>query len=85
MAWGVFKKLKKAINKVGNAIGGGIKKIFNTGKKALTSDTFKGIMNTGVKLAPVIGGAIGSAYGNPQAGLTAGNTFQNIGNSLGYG
>ena len=85
-AWGIFKKLKNAVKKVGKAIGGGIKKIFNAGKKAINSDTFKGLMNTGTKLAPVIGAGISSAMGgSPSEGMKIGHVVQGLGNSLGYG
>ena len=86
MGWGVFKKIANAIKKAVRWTGSHIiKPVVNTAKKILNSDVTKKIVNTGIKLAPVIAGAVGASQGNPQAGLTIGNTIQGIGNSLGYG
>ena len=85
-SWGIFKKIanavKKAVKWTGSHI---IKPVINTAKKVINSDVTKKLVNAGIKLAPVIGGAIGASQGNPQAGLTIGNTIQGIGNSLGFG
>ena len=86
MGFGIFKKIKNALKKASQWINSKvIKPVIKTAEKVIKSDTTKKLLDTGTKLAPVIGGAVGSAYGNPQAGLVAGNTIQNIGNSLGYG
>jgi len=86
MAWGIFKKIARAIKKASQWINNKvIKPVINTVDKVIKSPTTKKLLDTGTKLAPVIAGAVGSAYGSPQAGLVAGNTIQNIGNSLGYG
>lgn len=86
MAWGIFKKIKNAVKKATQWVRDKvIKPVIKTAEKVINSPTTKKLIDTGVKLAPVIGAGVGSAYGNPQAGLVAGNTVQNIGNSLGYG
>ena len=86
MAWGIFKKIARAVKKASQWVNRKIiKPVIDTAKKVIKSDTFKKAIDTGIKLAPVIGGAIGASQGNPQAGLTIGNTIQGLGNSLGYG
>lgn len=86
MGFGFFKKLKNAIKKASQWINSKvIKPVIKTAEKVIKSPTTKKFIDVGVKLAPVIGAGVGSAYGNPQTGLVAGNTVQNIGNSLGYG
>ena len=86
MAWGFFKKIrdgiKKAVSWVGNKV---IKPVVNIAKKIITPDNIKKAINTGVKLAPVIGGAIGQSKGNAQAGMQVGHVIQGIGNNLGFG
>ena len=75
MAWGIFKKIKNAFKKVGQ----GIKKVFQP-------ETIKKILNTGVKLAPIIGAGISTAAGaGPAAGMKVGHVVQGIGNNLGFG
>ena len=86
MAWGLFKKIKNAVKKAAQWVRDRvIKPVINTVDKVIKSPTTKKLLDAGTKLAPLIAGAVGSAYGSPQAGLVAGNTIQNIGNSLGYG
>ena len=86
MGFGIFKKIKNALKKASQWINSKvIKPVIKTAEKVIKSDTTKKLLDTGVKLAPLIGGAVGASKGNPQAGLVAGNTIQNIGNSLGYG
>ena len=43
------------------------------------------MLNTAVKLAPVIGTAVGAKFGNPQMGAQIGSIVQNVGGALGYG
>ena len=87
MSWGVFKKIANAIKKVAKWSGSHvIKPVINTAKKVINSDVTKKLINTGVKLAPVIGGAISSATGgSPVEGMKIGHVVQGIGNGLGYG
>ena len=75
MAWGLFKKLKEAFRKVKEGI-----------KKVITSKPVKAIVNTGIKLAPLIGAGVASAAGAPPTtGMTVGNVVQGVGRSLGLG
>ena len=86
MAWGIFKKIKNAFKKASNWVKDKvINPVVNTAKKIINSDTTKKLIDTGVRLAPTIGAGIGASQGNPQAGMAAGTTIQNIGKSLGYG
>ena len=87
MAWGLFKKIRDGIKKAARWVKDKvIKPVINTGKKILKSDTFKTLVDTGMKLAPVIGGAIASSQGAPpQSGIAAGSAIQSIGKALGYG
>ena len=86
MAWGLFKKIKNAFKKATDWVKDKvIKPVVNTAKKIIESPFTKKAIDTGVKLAPMLGAAIGQSKGNAQAGLTIGNTVQNIGNSLGFG
>lgn len=80
MGWGFFKKIKEAFKKAGqwvkrkviDPVVGGVKKIFR-------AEPVKAV----VKMAPVIGAAIGGAKGNPQMGLQVGQAVQGIGTVLG--
>ena len=75
MAWGLFKKIKNAVKKVGNFV-----------KKVVKSPITKQIIDTGMKLAPVIGAGISSATGgSPQSGMQAGHVIQGIGKGFGFG
>ena len=87
MAWGLFKKIRDGIKKAARWVKDKvIKPVINTGKKILKSDTFKTLVDTGMKLAPVIGGAIASSQGAPpQSGIAAGSAIQSFGKTLGYG
>ena len=79
MAWGVFKKIKNAVKKAANWVGKTVKKVVN-------SPITKKVIDTGMKLAPVIGAGISSAAGgSPSAGMQVGHVVQGIGNSLGFG
>ena len=84
MAWGLFKKIKNAFNKAKNWVSNNvIKPAVNFIKKP---ENIKKIVDTGTKLAPLIGGAVSTAYsGNPMPGLKAGHIAQGIGNNLGFG
>ena len=63
-----------------------IKPIVRTGEKLIKSGDVKKLIDTGIKLAPMIGGGISTAKtGNPQSGMMIGSGVQNIGNSLGFG
>ena len=86
MAWGFFKKIKNAFKKASDWVKDKVvKPAVNIVKKVIESPFTKKAVDTGVKLAPMIGAGIGGSQGNPQAGLAIGNTVQNIGNSLGFG
>jgi len=74
MGWGIFKKIKNAFNKV---------KDFT--RKIINKDNVRKVIDTGIKLAPAIGTAIGASQGSGQAGYAIGSSIQNIGNSLGFG
>lgn len=81
MAWGFFNKLKKGFRKMGKWIKDKVfRPIGRTVKKV-----GKPVLNTAVKLAPVIGAAAGAYAGNPQMGAQIGGIVQNVGNALGYG
>ena len=85
--WGVFKKIKKALQDAGRFVKNKvIKPVINTGKKVLTADNIKKGIDLGTKLAPLIGAGVSSATsGNPMPGLKAGHIAQGIGNNLGFG
>ena len=87
MAWGLFKKIRDGIKKAAKWVKDKvITPVINTGKKILKSDTVKTLIDTGMKLAPAIGGAVASSQGAPpQAGFAIGNAVQGIGRTLGYG
>ena len=81
MAWGFWNKIKNGFrsagkwikNKILTPLGRTIKKVG------------KPMLNTAVKLAPVIGTAVGAKFGNPQMGAQIGSIVQNVGGDLGYG
>lgn len=81
MAWGFWNKIKNGFrsagkwikNKILTPLGRTIKKVG------------KPMLNTAVKLAPVIGTAVGAKFGNPQIGAQIGSIVQNVGGALGYG
>ncbi len=81
MAWGFWNKIKNGFrsagkwikNKILTPLGRTIKKVG------------KPMLNTAVKLAPVIGTAVGAKFGNPQMGAQIGSIVQNVGGALGYG
>ena len=87
MAWGFFKKIKNAFKKAGDWVKNKvIKPVVNTAKKVFTPDNIKKIIDTGMKLAPAIGGAVAASQGAPpQAGMAIGKAVQGVGNNLGYG
>lgn len=87
MAWGFFKKIKNAIKKAAQWTKDKvIKPVINTTKKVVNSPITKKIIDTGMKLAPVIGAGISSAAGgSPQAGMQVGHVVQGIGKGLGFG
>ena len=87
MAWGLFKKIRDGIKKAAHWVKDKvIKPVVDFGKKVLKSDTVKTVIDTGMKLAPAIGGAIASSQGAPpQSGIAAGSAVQSIGKVLGYG
>lgn len=79
MAWGLFKKIKNAVKKAAQWVG-------KTVKKVVKSPITKKAIDTGIKLAPLIGAGISSAAGgSPQEGMKMGHVVQGIGNSFGYG
>lgn len=81
MAWGFFNKIKKGFRKVGKFFKDKVfKPLGRTVKKV-----GKPILNAGVKLAPVIGTAVGAYAGNPQMGAQIGSMVQTAGNALGLG
>ena len=81
MAWGFWNKIKRGLrsagrwikNKIIDPLGRTIKKVG------------KPVLNTAVKLAPVIGTAVGAKFGNPQMGAQIGSIVQNVGGALGFG
>ena len=81
MAWGFWNKIKNGFrsagrwikNKILTPLGRTIKKVG------------KPMLNTAVKLAPVIWTAVGAKFGNPQMGAQIGSIVQNVGGALGYG
>ena len=80
MAWGWWKKFKDKLKGAWDKVKGFVGKVVGkVGKVA------KPIADTAVKLAPVIGGAVGAAYGNPSAGTQIGNIVQSVGSALGLG
>ena len=87
MGFGFFKKLKDAFKKTGQFIKNKvIKPVINTAKKVVKSPITKQIIDTGMKLAPVIGAGISSATGgSPQSGMQAGHVIQGIGKGFGFG
>ena len=86
MAWGLFKKIKEALKKASSWVNRKvIRPVIKAGEKLIKSGDVKKLIDTGIKLAPMIGGAVGASKGNPQIGLAAGSSIQNIGNSLGFG
>ena len=87
MAWGLWKKIRDGIKKAAQWVKDKvIKPVINFGKKILKSDTVKTVIDTGMKLAPALGGAIASSQGAPpQGGIAVGTAVQSIGKALGYG
>ena len=87
MGFGIFKKIKEAFKKAAQWVKDKvIKPVINFGKKILKSDTVKTVIDTGMKLAPALGGAVAASQGAPpQAGIAAGSAIQSIGKALGYG
>ena len=87
MAWGIFKKIKKAFQDAGKWVHNKvIKPVVNTVKKVVTPDNVKKAIDLGTKIAPLIGAGVSTAAGgNPMAGLKAGHIAQGIGNNLGFG
>ena len=86
MSFGIFKKIKEAVKKAAQWTRDKvIRPVIKAGEKLIKSGDVKKLIDTGIKLAPMIGGAVGASKGNPQIGLAAGSTIQNIGNSLGFG
>ena len=87
MGFGLFKKIKEAIKKAAGWVRDRvIKPVVRTVEKIVKSPTTRKIIDDGVKLAPVIGAGVSTAYtGNPQAGLAAGTAVQSVGRTLGYG
>ena len=87
MGFGLFKKIKDALKSAGKWVHNKvIKPVVNTAKKVITPTNIKKGIDTGIKLAPLIGGAVSTATsGNPMTGLKAGHIAQGIGNNLGYG
>ena len=87
MGWGIFKKIKNAFKKAGGFVKNKIiTPVIKAAKNIIKSDTTKKLINTGVKLAPIIGAGISTAAGaGPAAGMKVGHVVQGIGNNLGYG
>lgn len=87
MSWGIFKKIANAVKKAAKWTSSHIiKPVINTAKKVINSPITKKVIDTGMKLAPVIGAGISSAAGgSPAEGMKIGHVVQGIGNSLGYG
>ena len=87
MGFDLWKKIKDAFKKVGTWVKDKIiMPVVNFGKRILQSDTVKSIVDTGMKLAPMIGGAVAASQGAPpQAGMAIGSAVQGIGRTLGYG
>ena len=87
MAWGIFRKIRDGIKKAAQWVKDKvIKPVINFGKKILKSDTVKTVIDTGMKLAPALGGAIASSQGAPpQGGIAVGTAVQSFGKALGYG
>ena len=87
MSFGIFKKIKEAVKKAAKWTRDKvIRPVIKTGEKLFKSGDVKKLIDTGIKLAPMIGGGISTAKtGNPQLGFAAGSAVQNFGNSLGYG
>ena len=55
-------------------------------KKIFNSPITKTVVDTGVKLAPVIGAGISSATGgSPTEGMQVGHVIQGLGKGLGFG
>ena len=77
MAWGFWKKIKNAFSKAGKWVKD---KIINPVLKV-----GKPVLNTAVKLAPIIGTAVGAKFGQPAMGAQIGSTVQTLGNSIGLG
>ena len=73
MAWGFWNKIKKGLSSAGRWFKKAVKKVG------------KPMLNTAVKLAPVIGTAVGAKFGNPQMGAQIGGIVQQVGGALGYG
>ena len=74
MGFGLFKKIKDAFKKAARWV------------KDKVVPAVKPIIDAGMKLAPMIGGAIATSQGAPpQAGMAAGSAIQSIGKSLGFG
>ena len=83
-SWGFFKKIKEAFKKAGKWVKDKvIKPVADFGKKVFQKA--KPLVDTAVKLAPVIGAGVGAAYGNPAAGAKVGSVVQGVGGALGLG
>ena len=84
MAWGLFKKIRDGFKKAGRWVNNNvIKPAVNFVKNP---DNIKKIIDTGTKLAPLIGGAVSTGLGgNPMSRMKAGHVVQGIGNNFGFG
>lgn len=75
MGWGIWKKIKQGISKAVNFV-----------KDKVVKPVYNGVIKpvfNGVKdLLPAIGGAVGAAKGNPQAGIAIGNLMKNVGENV---
>ena len=81
MAWGFWNKIKNGFRSAGRCI----KNKILTPLGRTIKKVGKPMLNTAVKLAPVIGTAVGAKFGNPQMGAQIGSIVQNVGGALGYG
>jgi len=80
MGWGIFRKIKDGIKKAGRFIKDRVI------KPIAKPENVRKVIDTGIKLAPLIGAGVSTAYtGNPQAGMMIGSKVQNVGNQLGFG
>ena len=87
MSWGIFKKIGQAFKKAAQWTRDKIiKPVIDTAKKVITPDNIKKVIDTGTKLAPLIGAGVSTAAGgDPITGFKAGHVVQGIGNNLGFG
>lgn len=87
MSWGIFKKIGQAIKKAAQWTNNKIfKPVISTVKKVVTPDNIKKVVDTGTKLAPMIGAGVSTAMGgNPMSGMKVGHVVQGLGNNLGFG